>query len=121
AKFPKPEHFITFCLTLIAILAQPVPMYTKTRLWGIFCSLLLLSFTVLTSRAQLIWTVGTDDNGWPMGDGGGANASFMQDNGVINDLPGDPLSPEADTQADNDYYFAGQYDTAIQSVIDAYI
>jgi hypothetical protein len=83
-------------------------------------SLLVLAATVLTGRAQLIWTVGMDDNGWPMGDGGGANASFVQETGSINDLPGDPLSPEVNQQADNDYYFAGQYDTAIQSIIDSY-
>src|SRR5213592_1648746 len=61
-------------------------------------------------------TVGLDDNGWPVGDGGGANATFVQENGSINPLPGVPDSPEVDQQADNDYYFAGVYTNVIPSV-----
>jgi hypothetical protein len=78
----------------------------------ILCGLLSLA---PTSKAQLIWTVGVDDNGWPAGDGGGPNTSFVQENGVTNPLPGDPASPEVDQQADNDYYFSGVYDTVIES------
>jgi hypothetical protein len=59
------------------------------------------------------WTVGLDDNGWPSGNGGGANASFVQENGAINPLPGSPNSPEVAQQADNDYYFAGDYSRII--------
>src|SRR5262245_58870768 len=70
------------------------------------CLLLLGAFT-LSAQAQLLWTVGLDDNGWPMGDGGGANASFVQENASINDLPGSPESTEDPQGADNDYYFAG--------------
>jgi hypothetical protein len=53
-----------------------------------------------------------DDNGWPAGDGGGANTSFMQESGV-NELPGNPASPEVAQQADDDYYWAGVYSTVI--------
>lgn len=86
-------------------------------------ALLLLTATPLTSQAQLLWTVGLDDNGWPFnalapGDGGGPNATFVQEAGV-NPLPGDPASPEFDQQADDDYYFAGVYTTAIPSVVAA--
>ena len=31
--------------------------------------------------------VGQDDDGWPTGDGGVINASFVQENGTINELP----------------------------------
>ena len=61
----------------------------------------------------LPWSVGMNDNGWPAGNGGGANASFVQENGTINPLPGVPNSPETDQKGDNDYYFAGVYTTVI--------
>jgi hypothetical protein len=66
-----------------------------------------------SSHAAVLWTCGLDDNTWPVGDGGGPNASFVQENGVINNLPGSPLSPEVNTQSDNDYYFAGTYSSII--------
>jgi len=61
-----------------------------------------------------------DDNGWPGGTAGGADASFVQENGSINALPGSPTSTTAPQGADNDYYFAGVYTEALQGVIDAY-
>jgi len=61
----------------------------------------------------LPWSVGLNDNGWPTGNGGGPNTSFVQENGTISPLPGNPASPEVDQQADNDYYFAGVYSTVI--------
>ncbi len=63
--------------------------------------------------AVIPWSVGMNDNGWPTGNGGGRNASFVQENGTTNPLPGDPNSPETNQQADNDYYFAGVYTTVI--------
>src|SRR2546430_17489648 len=77
---------------------------------------LLLSTIFTTTHAQLLWTVGLDDNGWPMGVGGGANTSFVQENGAINPLPGSPDSTSVAQGADNDYYFAGAYTTVIPSV-----
>ncbi|MDC0325351.1 hypothetical protein OAM01_01175, partial [bacterium] len=62
--------------------------------------------------APFPWSVGRDDNGWPAGDGGGANATFVQEAGV-NELPGNPASPEINQQADDDYYFAGEYTEVI--------
>jgi hypothetical protein len=53
--------------------------------------------------------VGKDDDDWPAGDGGGPNATFVQENGTVNDLPGNPGNAEVNQQADNDYYFAGIY------------
>jgi hypothetical protein len=91
----------------------------KTTFAGL-CSALFLAATSLTSQAQLIWAVGLDDNGWPLGDGGGPNASFVQENGSMNPLPGSPVSTEVALGADNDYYFAGDYSTTIASVIDLY-
>ena len=76
-------------------------------------------------RVTFPWTVGLDDDGWPFtaanpGSGGGPNTTFVQENGAINALPGNPANPEADQQSDNDYYFAGSYTTAIDSVIASY-
>ena len=65
-----------------------------------------------TAKAQLLWTVGQDDNGWPAGDGGGANATFVQETGT-NPLPGNPANPEVDQQGDDDYYFAGVFTSVI--------
>ncbi len=65
------------------------------------------------------WSVGRDDNAWPAGDGGGPNATFVQEAGT-NPLPGNPSSPEVNQQADDDYYFAGEYTKPIQSVVDLY-
>jgi hypothetical protein len=63
---------------------------------------------------ELPWSVGTNDDGWPEGNGGGANASFVQESGTITPLPGSPESPEVDREADNDYYLAGVYNTIIE-------
>jgi hypothetical protein len=59
------------------------------------------------------WAAGKDDNGWPVGNGGGENASFVQENGRTNALPGNPKNREVAQQADNDYYFAGVYTSVI--------
>jgi hypothetical protein len=66
---------------------------------------------------QFPWSVGQDDNGWPVGVGGGANATFVQENGNNNPLPGNPANLVADQQADDDYYFAGIYTNTIPSVV----
>ena len=66
------------------------------------------------------WAVGRDDNGWPFGDGGGPNTSFVQENGNINPLPGRPNNVEVNQQGDNDYYFAGEYTMTISSVVARY-
>src|SRR6266545_5972735 len=84
------------------------------------CSVLLLAASAHNTHAQLLWACGTNDNGWPMGDGGGVNASFVQENGSINPLPGSPFSTEVRLGADNDYYFAGIYTNTIPSVIALY-
>jgi hypothetical protein len=87
----------------------------KAALYILACSLVAVS-----TQGQLLWTVGLNDNGWPFnaqapGDGGGPNASFVQEAGV-NPPPGNPASPEADQQADDDYYFAGDYSLLPDSV-----
>lgn len=92
----------------------------KSRTTTPHVALLFLAATLLTTQAQLIWTVGVNDNGWPAGDGGGANATFVQENNVNNPLPGVPNSPEVNQQADNDYYFAGVYTNVISSIIAMY-
>ncbi|MBI4657660.1 MAG: hypothetical protein HY735_02220 [Verrucomicrobia bacterium] len=83
-------------------------------------SFFLSAGIALTSHAQLVWEVGLDDNGWPMGDGGGPDTSFVQENASINPLPGSPDSTEEPRGADNDYYFAGSYTKVIPSVVAEY-
>src|SRR6266516_2441650 len=95
-------------------------MKTRTA-FSVAFSLHFLPATSLTSQAQLLWTCGLHDNGWPCNadtpcDGGGANTTFVQENGNINPLPGVPDSPKLNGQADNDYYFAGVYTNVIPSV-----
>ena len=54
-------------------------------------ALLLASATVSPSQAAIVWMCGLDDNGWPVGAGGGPNASFVQENASVNLLPGSPV------------------------------
>ncbi|MEC7811792.1 MAG: hypothetical protein VX598_03200, partial [Verrucomicrobiota bacterium] len=79
----------------------------------LICCLLLLGSSTYSNAQELLWTVGLDDNGWPAGWDGGADASFVQENGEINPLPGSPFSESIPRGADNDYYFAGEYETVI--------
>ena len=65
--------------------------------------------TEVIPPAVFPWSVGKDDDGWPAGDGGGPNTTFVQESFSLNSLPGNPNSPEVKNQADNDYYFAGSY------------
>lgn len=77
--------------------------------------LLLLAVVTATSNAQdLVWTVGLPGDGWPqdLGTGGGPDTVFVQESGT-NDLPGDPENPVANQQSDDDYYFAGVYNTVL--------
>ncbi len=74
---------------------------------------MLVAFT-LSANAALVWTVGLDDNDWPLtGTTGGAQTNFWQENGTISTLPGSPTSPQVAQQSDNDYYFAGTYSAVI--------
>ena len=59
------------------------------------------------------WAVGRDDDGWPTGSAAAPNTTFVQENGSINDLPGNPNNREINQQGDNDYYFAGVYNKVI--------
>jgi len=63
--------------------------------------------------AVLPWGVGQNDNASPVGDGGGTNATFVEESGTSNPLPGSPTNEELPLQADDDYYFAGAYTTVI--------
>lgn len=72
-----------------------------------------ISLLVTALHADLIWTVGLPGDAWPQdGTAGGPETVFVQEAGV-NDLPGDPASPVVNQQSDDDYYFAGVYDTVL--------
>src|SRR5204863_3257205 len=96
----------------------------KTKIaFSVAFSIVLLAASSLTSQAQVLWQLGKFDGTWETeaSNSGGPNAAFVQENGSINDLPGDPNSPAVNQQADNDYYFAGVYTNTIPSVVAAYI
>jgi hypothetical protein len=77
--------------------------------------------TVLNANAALVWQAGQDDGGWPLtGSAGGPDANFVQENGVINAIPGSPNSTPVPQGADNDYYFAGTYTTALPGNVSTY-
>lgn len=82
--------------------------------WKLPFFLLVVAASPLTSQAQLIWTASIDDNAHIMtGTGGGPNANFVQEDGIINPLPGSPNSTPVSHGADNDYYFSGIYNTTV--------
>ena len=73
----------------------------------------VIRFSVTGSDPEgtLVWTVGLPGDGWPQGGtGGGAETNFVIEGGT-NELPGDPAN--MDGQADDDYYFAGVYNTVL--------
>jgi len=53
-----------------------------------------------------------NDDGWPAGDGGGPNTTFVQEAGS-NELPGNPANGEGAREGDDDYYWAGDYSMVI--------
>jgi hypothetical protein len=79
-----------------------------------FVALSIIPFLLTTSQADLIWTVGLPGDGWPqdLGTGGGPETIFVQEAGT-NDLPGAPDNPPENQQGDDDYYFAGVYNTVL--------
>ena len=81
---------------------------------NLFLPLGILALCTFPLQAALVWTVGKNDNAWPVtGVGGGAETNFWQENGTTNPLPGSPTSPQVAQQSDNDYYFAGTYTSTI--------
>jgi hypothetical protein len=86
--------------------------------------LILLASTSLAAHGALVWTVGIEDNGWPLNlTGGGPNTAFVQEQGVINPLPGvatNVATVPATQSSDNDYYFAGSYTSTIPSAVAFY-
>jgi len=80
-----------------------------------------LCIVAVSAVAAPIWSVGRDDNGWPLtGTTGGPDANFVQENGVISALPGSPNSTPVPQGADNDYYFSGVYSTVLPTVASFY-
>lgn len=83
----------------------------KKRLGFTVALLLVFSMASESVLAQweTVWELGAPGRGWPQGGvGGGPEVNFVQEAGV-NDPPGNPDSPSVDQQADDDYYFAGEY------------
>ncbi len=72
----------------------------------------MLFFGSEAFAASSIWKLGDVGRAWRADDGG---VQFVQE-AMVNDPPGDPMSPVADQQADDDYYFAGVYPSPIGTV-----
>src|ERR1051325_4897372 len=97
------DFILAFCVNLLDFRMRTLQRCAnpkKSKLMkispAVSLSVLLLasSSSTIQAQVQLIWACGLDDNGWPAGDGGGPNASFVQETGSINPLPGNPASPE---------------------------
>ena len=80
-------------------------------------AVVFLATGIATAQWSTVFQAGAPGRGWPQGEtGGGPNVNFVQENGNENPPPGDPNSPAADQQADDDYYFAGDYPDPIGNV-----
>lgn len=87
----------------------------------VLLSIAFLTSTSLISHAALAWAAGAPGRGWPIdGIGGGPETDFLQENGVINALPGAATSGITSGSSDNDYYFAGTYSTALPGNVAVY-
>jgi len=77
-------------------------------------TLILVALTATSNAQDQVWTVGLPGDGWPqdLGIEGGPQTVFVQE-AAVNDLPGDPESPVANQESDDDYYFAGVYDIVL--------
>ncbi len=65
---------------------------------------------------ETVWQLGAPGRVWPLdGVGGGPDVDFVQETGT-NPPPGNPNSPAVAQQADDDYYFAGDYPAPIGTV-----
>jgi hypothetical protein len=81
-----------------------------------FATLSLLAVGVMNGHAALAWTLGdsTVDGRaapeiWSYYGTNGTTTFVQEGNGPTNPLPGDPNSPATNQQADDDFYFAGDY------------
>jgi hypothetical protein len=75
----------------------------------------------MLSQAALVWTVGENDGDWPVnGIGGGIATDFLQEDTIINALPGSATSGTVSRSSDNDYYFAGDYSSALAGNVGSY-
>lgn len=77
----------------------------------------LTALCVASSGAATVWNLGTTDTGRATPEtaslyGTSHNVTFVQEANV-NPLPGDPNSPAVNSQADDDYYFAGIYNNQV--------
>lgn len=101
--FTPPADPGNYQAVLVITSNDPVSPTTQVR----------LSVTVPTP-GELVWTVGLPGDGWPqdLGEGGGPETIFVQEAGT-NDLPGDFENPAENQQSDDDYYFAGIYNTIL--------
>ena len=75
--------------------------------------LTIFALSAIASHAAIVWQVGAPGRAWPLdGVGGGPDVDWIQET-AVNDLPGAPDSGLAARTSDDDYYFAGVYNTVV--------
>lgn len=76
----------------------------------------LVCVSVAHAQWETVFQAGAPGRAWPVdGVGSGPEVDFVQEAGT-NPPPGDPNSPAVNQQADDDYYFAGEYPAPIGTV-----
>ena len=79
-------------------------------------SLSILALGAASSFGAIVWTVGDSSAAgraapeiWSHNGSSGTTTFVQEGNGPTNSLPGDQFSPADNQQADDDFYFAGNY------------
>jgi hypothetical protein len=79
-------------------------------------ALSVLALGATNSFAAIVWTVGDSATAgrqapeiWSNSGSSGTTTFVQEGNGPTNPLPGNPASPATNQQADDDFYFAGNY------------
>jgi len=79
-------------------------------------SLSILALGAASSFGAIVWTVGDSSAAgraapeiWSHNGSSGTTTFVQEGNGPTNSLPGDQFSPATNQQADDDFYFAGNY------------
>ena len=98
--FMPPTDVADYVATLTINSNDPVSPATEIEVTG-----------TVPRPGTLIWTVGLPGDGWPQdGEGGGPATIFVQESGT-NELPGEADNSTEAQMNDDDYYFAGVYNT----------
>ena len=89
---------------------------TQTTMQTTKLSLSILALGAASSFGAIVWTVGDSATAgrqapeiWSHNGSSGTTTFVQEGNGPTNSIPGDQFSPATNQQADDDFYFAGNY------------